>query len=75
MIAPLRPAGVTASQMVELFARLRMACAAVGPNGIRPTDVNLDDLAPVQRQRFMSDATEDFWSFIGTPVDSGTLEK
>lgn len=55
------PASMSASAIVMLSARLRLACDAIG---CQPEDVNLDDLAPLERARLIREGEGDFWALI-----------
>lgn len=58
-------ASTSAQEIILLNARLRLACAAIGPSGVSPRDIRLEDVDQMQQRELMQDATEDFWRFIG----------
>jgi hypothetical protein len=64
MIARNLLASTSAQEIVTLNARLRLACLAIGPQGVDPRAIRLEDVCPMQARELMEDATEDFWGFI-----------
>lgn len=58
---PIPGASAAAAHIVELHARLRLACHAIG---CEPEDVRVDDLAPREAMRLREDARGDFWAFL-----------
>lgn len=64
MIALRRPsASAAASEIIELNARLRLACAAIG---CRPEDVRVRDVCASEQHRLRQEGTEAFWTWINT---------
>lgn len=62
MIALRHPgASAAAAEIIELNARLRLACAAIG---CRPEDVRVRDVCASEQHRLRQEATEDFWNFV-----------
>lgn len=50
-----------AAEIIELNARLRLACAALG---VDPDDVRVDDLADAEQMRLRDEARADFWAWV-----------
>jgi len=53
----------TAQALIELNARIRLLCEAIG---IDPRDVRLEDLSEGERRRLLNEATQDFWRYLET---------
>lgn len=59
--------GPTLTLLVDTFARLRLACEAIGQDedaAVLPADVDLDDLAPDEQTRLRRLGTQDLWVAI-----------
>ena len=57
----------TATTIIELQARLRLACesiSAITGAEVKPEDVSLDGLLPAERARLVHAAVGDFWHLI-----------
>lgn len=55
------------SAMLDLCARLRLACEALSRDAghpITPADIRLEDLAADQRDRLLREAVPDVWAYV-----------
>lgn len=53
----------TLTLLTETFARLRMVCDAAG---VKPEDVHLSDLCPLEAKRLRAQGQRDVWKALET---------
>lgn len=58
--------GPTLFLLIELCARLRLACEALGADAgaVAPGDIRLEDLVPEERARLQRLGQQDLWALI-----------
>jgi hypothetical protein len=59
--------GPTLVLLIDLCARLRLACEAIGADAdqvIEPADVRLEDLSPEEHARLVRQGQQDLWALI-----------
>jgi tRNA A37 threonylcarbamoyladenosine dehydratase len=58
--------GPTLVLLIDLCARLRLACEAVGAyaDRVEPTDVRLEDLSAAEHARLVRLGQQDLWALI-----------